>query len=142
MYAFGDVVEVIPAYGIARPCRKVNARFAMRAHHEACTEDTPRRHKHVVNKCLASEPRKKGGDIQNTYTHVKVERDADDGQQPQDAVKPADATVQPLLRWLLLLQGLQKEVEDVDREHGDAIQHERLERIRADLCIAARITVS
>ena len=85
---------------------------------------------------------KKGGDIQNTYTHVKVERDADDGQQPQDAVKPADATVQPLLRWLLLLQGLQKEVEDVDREHGDAIQHERLERIRADLCIAARITVS
>lgn len=37
MYAFGDVVGVVPTYGnAARPYRKVKVRLAMREHHEAC----------------------------------------------------------------------------------------------------------
>lgn len=85
-------------------------------------------------------PRKEG--IQNTCAHIEVEGDADDWQQPQHTVEQADATVQPLLWWLFLHKRLQKEVENVDGEHGDAVQNERLERVSADLCIAARTTAS
>jgi len=35
MYAFGDVVDVIPTYGNARPCHRVKVRSVIREHHEA-----------------------------------------------------------------------------------------------------------
>ena len=34
-------------------------------------------------------------------------------------------------------QGMQEKVKDIDRKQGDAIEQERLERIRTDLRIAA-----
>jgi hypothetical protein len=41
MYAFGDVVGIVPTYGnAARPYRKVKVRLAMREHHEACMNTT------------------------------------------------------------------------------------------------------
>ena len=66
MYAFGEVVEVIPAYGNARPCRKVKARFAMRAHHEACTEDTPQK---AQARCKISALPQKRGDSEYVCAH-------------------------------------------------------------------------
>jgi hypothetical protein len=45
MYAFGDRVDDddddIPAYGYARPWRRVKVRLAMREHHEACKDRQP-----------------------------------------------------------------------------------------------------
>ena len=37
----------------------------------------------------------------------------------------------------ILRQGMQEEIKDVDREEGDAVEQERLERVGADLGIAA-----
>ena len=67
------------------------------------------------------------------FTHVEIERDADDGQKPQDAIEPPDALMNPVSRacclsssavFLTLRQGVQEEIENVDREEGDAVEQE------------------
>jgi hypothetical protein len=59
MYALGDVVDVIPAYGYASPCRRVKVRLAIREHHEACTNE--KKHKR-------QEPRNLGGVVGDSGT--------------------------------------------------------------------------
>lgn len=45
MYAFGEVVDVIPTYGNASPWRSVKVRLAIREHHEACKNEKKKKRK-------------------------------------------------------------------------------------------------
>ena len=46
MYAFGEVVDVIPTYGNASPWRSVKVRLAIREHHEACKNEKKKKGRH------------------------------------------------------------------------------------------------
>jgi len=119
-------------------------RLAIREHHEACKTATSA-FRVCQNSRLGSRGKKRGGRTERV-THVEIERDANDGQKPQDAIEPPDALMNPISRAyhlptavsLALGQGMQEEIKDIDREEGDAIEQEGLERVGADLGIAGK----
>jgi hypothetical protein len=48
-------------------------------------------------------------------THVEIERDTNDRQQPQDTIKQADVSMKPFLRLRSFLsERLQQEIKDVN----------------------------
>jgi len=78
-----------------------------------------------------------------TPRSVEVERHDNNRQQPQDAIEPADSPMDPIPRlrksrffpFPAPRQGVQEVVKNIDREERYAIEHERLERVRANLGI-------
>ena len=157
MYAFGDVVDDIPAYGYARPCRRVKVRFAIREHHEACTNENryiykrqqPRTARNLRLR-MGWQWGRMGEKTKRNTTHIEIQGHAEDRQQPQNTIEPTDTPMEPILRpccqhkcalpipfLFPARQRMQEKVKDIDRQKGDAVEQERLERIRADLGIAA-----
>ena len=91
-----------------------------------------------------------GEKTKRNTTHIEIQGHAEDRQQPQNTIEPTDTPMEPILRpccqrkcalpipfLFPARQRMQEKVKDIDRQKGDAVEQERLERIRADLGIAA-----
>ena len=106
-------------------------RLAIREHHEACKTATS-----AAFLAPRFQGKKREGESLSCrterVTHVEIERDANDGQKPQDAIEPPDTPMNSISRayhlptpvFLALRQGMQEEIKDIDREEGDAIEQE------------------
>lgn len=126
-YADVAIEFSMPAYvaggsaAAREPCWRVYVRRARCAHHELCASQL--------------NPAVRGTVARERGTHVEVERHADDGQEPQHLVHPADVAAEPV--GVLVRERLEEEVEEVDRRERECVQQEGLEHVRAHLRVAA-----
>ena len=67
-------------------------------------------------------------------THIEVEREADDGEEPEGLVEPTDVSAEPVL--VLLRERHKQEVEEIYRREREQVCQQGFEHVRAHLGVA------